>query len=163
MARDQVSWEKINIKQEDLTPIQIRTASEINEHIQTVEKFEQEAYVSDSPIRLAEIIMVMAVIHSRIGFLLADLEYAHTKIIDEGECKETAKWEELQEKKLSATACRSLAEAVYTPELRKRKRIARWLWEKAKYYYTSIERMIYSTNRKHDDLKPQFGTAKFQT
>lgn len=153
MGIQQINLKQVEIKREDLTENQIKCLEEINkEIIQKVEKAEREAYQSDSPRDLADILITMAVLYSRLGTLLSDLEYEYNKVVDEGEILYTDEWLKLNDSEMAAATCNKRAEAVFDSTWRKRKRIGKWMFEKAKYYYGSLEKMIHSTNRKHDDL-----------
>jgi len=158
-----ISLTQINIKREDLTSAQLQIATELNNTIKDVEDMERKAYISVDPRAISEVLMVLAVYQARIGALLPDLEYEYNKIVDEGEVLEQNAWKQNHEEARSAAACTKLSEGVYTAEWRKRKRIARWLHEKGKYFFSCTEKMIYSTNRKNDNLQAEFRHAKFQT
>jgi len=160
---DKIDLRKINIKREDLTEVQVAFADELNESIDYIERLLRESLKSVSPYDISISLSKMSGYFSRIGSVLADLEYEHTKIVDEGDTKFNNEYEKQTLADISATAAKQIAESSLDDLFKKRKRIAKWLYSKAKYIYAGTEKMIHSVNRHHDNLKAELPMGKFQT
>jgi len=147
-----IKLKQLDLKTEDLTANQIDAAKEINFCIKSVQDQIKLIKEFNHPFGVAECLGEISVIYSRIGTIIADFEYEYTKIVDIVDFDVLSEWKRLSDEENTAAYCNKLSDLVVTQEIRKSKRIAKWLLEKTRYYYRSIEKIINSYNRKHDDL-----------
>ena len=147
----------IDIKKEDLTQTQIQFAQEYNTTIKEVEASQVMTTTSDSHFDIAKELQKMAGYRQRIGAIIPHLRYSCKKLISSVEHICAQEWKKNHLSGMNATACNKLSELeAYTPEREKEIRIAEWLLEIFENAYESIQGIIHSTNRSHDDLSADF-------
>jgi len=143
----------IDINKDELTTMQIQFALEYNETIKEVEEAQLRTVNSDSHFDIAKDLQKMSGYRQRIGAIIPHLRYQCKKLNSLVEIIYREEWKKNHLAGMNATACNKLSEAVaYTSEREKLIRIAEWLLEIFENAYESLQGIIHSTNRSHDDL-----------
>jgi hypothetical protein len=147
---------KINLKEEDLSSGQINIGKQINDYTNNIENYLKASIKLNSPSGISDNLVRIIGYYERMGSFITDLEYEYTKLIDEGDDKFNKEWVKLNDTGMSAAACSKRAELVYDLEWRKKRRIAKWLLEKTKYLYNSVEEMVQAMKKRIDALRDEF-------
>jgi len=161
-----ISLKRIDIKAEDLNQTQVLYAKEYNEMIKEIDSVWQKSISSDSHFDIAKYLQIMSVYRQRIGAIIPNLRYESKKVDSTVESIYRNAWKTYHLQGLNATSCNKLAEIdAYTPENEKHIRISEWLLELFEGTFESIQGIIHSTNRAHDDLSIEYqkNFGRFQT